>query len=152
MLLCCVLALLASIVVGGLGERTPAEVVADIIAVGDRYSPEPDIGVADLWGLAVPTPDGQIDLDQVATDNGPRYRLTDESIKRLCQASRVCTVYGHRWERTPDPLVTSPLPMTISTDDSPDLITIDVVCFDRTCTLCGLRQTRKLSDWKDEKE
>jgi hypothetical protein len=132
-LLCLVLPLLASIVVGGPGDRTPAEVVADIIRIGDTYSESIEIP----WGndpctitpeipshfgtgtITVPTLDGTVDVEEVGTADWPFYRVTDDSIKRLCQAGRVCKLYGHRWE---------------------------AMYFERTCALCGLRQTRKLHD------
>jgi hypothetical protein len=164
-LLCLVLPLLASIVVCGPGDRTPAEVVADIIRIGDTYSESIEIP----WGndpctialeipspfgtgtITVPTLDGTVDVEEVGTADWPWYRVTDDSIKRLCQAGRVCKLYGHRWECTANADGSVPEPFVMYTKGV-ELLTIEPIGFDRTCALCGLRQTRALSDWKDEKE
>ena len=68
-------------------------------------------------------------LAYYATSSVTNMVMTDtNAIKKLVKDGEVCKAVGeHKWENTPS---------------------INIVCYERHCLICGKVQTRKMEDWK----
>lgn len=74
------------------------------------------------------------------TDVPPaEVNITDDLIRELGKSGRICKVFGHQWTEGNS---------TELDGVFYDNLTIPYEGYHRECKLCGLYQTRKLTDWE----